>query len=38
MRPLLNDFDAVLNSINAFRDKPAGLLRLTVPAIASNEI
>jgi DNA-binding transcriptional LysR family regulator len=31
MRPLLNDFDAVLNSINAFRDKPAGLLRLTVP-------
>ena len=31
IRPLLNDFDAVLNSVNAFRDKPAGLLRLTVP-------
>ena len=31
IRPLLNDFDAVLNSINAFRDKPAGPLRLTVP-------
>jgi DNA-binding transcriptional LysR family regulator len=31
IRPLLNDFDAVLDSINAFRDKPAGLLRLTVP-------
>jgi DNA-binding transcriptional LysR family regulator len=31
IRPLLNDFDAVLNSINALRDKPAGLLRLTVP-------
>src|SRR5580692_359606 len=31
IRPLLSDFDAVLNSINAFRDKPAGLLRLTVP-------
>jgi DNA-binding transcriptional LysR family regulator len=31
MRPLLADFDAVLDSINAFRDKPAGLLRLTVP-------
>ena len=31
MRPLLDDFAAVLNSINVFRDKPAGLLRLTVP-------
>jgi DNA-binding transcriptional LysR family regulator len=31
IRPLLNDFDAILSSINAFRDKPAGLLRLTVP-------
>jgi len=31
IRPLLNDFDAVLNSLNAFRDKPSGLLRLTVP-------
>jgi DNA-binding transcriptional LysR family regulator len=30
IRPLLDDFDAVLDSINAFRDKPAGLLRLTV--------
>ena len=31
IRPLLADFDAVLDSINAFRDKPTGLLRLTVP-------
>ncbi len=31
IRPLLVEFDGVLNSINAFRDKPAGLLRLTVP-------
>src|SRR5579863_10089028 len=31
MRPLLNNFDTMLNSINAFRDQPAGLLRLTVP-------
>ncbi len=31
IRPLLNDFDAVFSSINAFRDKPAGPLRLTVP-------
>src|SRR5258705_7697638 len=38
LRPLLNDFDAVLDSINAFRDKPAGLLRLTVPPPAANLI
>ena len=31
IRPLLDDFDAAFDSINAFRDKPAGLLRLTVP-------
>ena len=31
IRPLLNDFDAVLNSINSLRDKPVGVLRLTVP-------
>jgi DNA-binding transcriptional LysR family regulator len=30
LRPLLDDFAATLDSINAFRDKPAGLLRLTV--------
>jgi DNA-binding transcriptional LysR family regulator len=31
LRPLLDDFGAAIHSINAFRDKPAGLLRLTVP-------
>lgn len=31
LRPLLDDFAAALDSINAFRDKPAGLLRLTIP-------
>src|SRR6202008_1339146 len=31
LRPLLDDFASALDSINAFRDKPAGLLRLTVP-------
>jgi DNA-binding transcriptional LysR family regulator len=36
IRPLLADFDAVLGSINAFRDKPAGLLRLTVPPPAAS--
>ena len=36
IRPLLDDFDAAFDSINAFRDKPAGLLRLTVlPPAAS---
>ncbi len=36
MRPLLDDFDAALDSINAFRDKPAGLLRLTVAPPVAN--
>ena len=31
LRPLLEDFAGALDSINAFRDKPAGMLRLTVP-------
>ena len=31
LRPLLEDFAGALDSINAFRDKPAGTLRLTVP-------
>jgi DNA-binding transcriptional LysR family regulator len=38
LRPLLDDFDAALDSINAFRDKPAGLLRLTVPPPAVSLI
>src|SRR3984893_65953 len=36
LRPLLDDFTDALDSINAFREKPAGLLRLTVlPPAAS---
>ena len=31
MRPLLDGFDAALESVNAFRDKPSGHLRLTAP-------
>src|SRR5579864_6378029 len=31
LRPLLDGFDAAIESVNAFRDKPAGRLRLTVP-------
>src|SRR6266516_4314239 len=29
LRPLLDEFEAAVESVNAFRDKPAGLLRLT---------
>jgi DNA-binding transcriptional LysR family regulator len=36
LRPLLDDFAAVVDSVNAFRDKPAGLLRLTVLPPAAN--
>ena len=31
LRPLLDGFDAAIESVNAFRDRPAGHLRLTLP-------
>jgi DNA-binding transcriptional LysR family regulator len=31
LRPLLDGFEAAIESVNAFRDRPAGHLRLTVP-------
>jgi DNA-binding transcriptional LysR family regulator len=31
LRPLLDGFDAAIESVNAFREKPAGRLRLTMP-------
>jgi DNA-binding transcriptional LysR family regulator len=31
LRPLLDGFDAAIESVNAFRDRPAGHLRITVP-------
>jgi DNA-binding transcriptional LysR family regulator len=35
LRPLLDGFDAAIESVNAFRDKPAGHLRLTMnPPVA----
>jgi len=35
LRPLLESFDAAIESVNAFRDKPAGHLRLTMsPPVA----
>jgi len=30
LRPVLDDYEAALESINAFRDRPCGMLRLTV--------
>jgi len=31
LRPLLDGFDAAVETVNAFRDKPAGHLRITAP-------
>ncbi len=36
LRPLLADFDAAINAVRAFRDKPAGVIRLTVPPPAAS--
>jgi len=38
LRPLLADFDAAIDTVRAFRDKPAGVIRLTVPPPAANFI
>jgi len=38
LRPLLADFDAAINTVRAFRDKPAGVIRLTVPPPAASFI
>lgn len=38
LRPLLADFDAAIDTVRAFRDKPAGIIRLTVPPPAANFI
>ena len=36
LRPLLAEFDAAVESVRAYRDKPAGLIRLTVWPHAAN--
>jgi DNA-binding transcriptional LysR family regulator len=36
VRPLLDEFDAAVESVNAFRTRPAGHLRLTVPPPVSR--
>src|ERR1700731_1573850 len=37
-RPGLASFEAAVESINTFRDRPAGHLRLTVPRPAAKEV
>jgi LysR family transcriptional regulator, regulator of peptidoglycan recycling len=36
LRPVLDEYQAALDSLNDFRDKPAGTLRLTVPPPAAE--
>src|SRR6266850_359089 len=38
LRPLLDNFNAALESVNAFRDSPAGHVRITVPRPAAHTI
>ena len=38
LRPALDSFEAAVESVNVFRDKPAGHLRLTVPRPAARVV
>jgi DNA-binding transcriptional LysR family regulator len=38
LRPALDSFEAALESVNVFRDKPGGHLRLTVPRPAAKSV
>jgi len=38
VRPVLESFDAAMESVNVFRDEPAGHVRLTVPRPAAKTI
>src|SRR5215469_941435 len=38
LRPALEGFDAAVAAIGAYRDKPAGQLRLTVPRPAAKQV
>jgi DNA-binding transcriptional LysR family regulator len=38
LRPALENFETAVESINVFRDKPAGHLRLTVPRPAAKQV
>jgi DNA-binding transcriptional LysR family regulator len=36
LRPLFDEFEAAVDSVNAFRNRPAGQLRITVPPPAAS--
>ena len=38
LRPVIDDYEAAIDSLNEFRDKPAGLLRLTVAPPAAQAV
>lgn len=38
LRPLLAQFDAALDSVNEYRDRPAGALRIIVPPIVASSV
>src|SRR6201996_1517173 len=38
LRPVIDDYEAALESLNEFRDKPAGLLRITVAPPAAQTV
>jgi LysR family transcriptional regulator, regulator of peptidoglycan recycling len=38
LRPVIDDYEAAIESLNEFRDKPAGLLRLTVAPPAAHSV
>ncbi len=38
LKPVLDDYEAAIDSLNEFRDKPAGLVRLTVAPPAAHSV
>jgi DNA-binding transcriptional LysR family regulator len=36
LRPVLDDYEAAIDSVNTFRDKPAGLIRLAMPPVPAT--
>jgi len=38
LRPLLDEFDSLLDSVNEYRDRPGGSLRIIVPPIVATSV
>ena len=38
LKPVLDDYEAAIDSVNEFRDKPAGLVRLTIAPPAAQSV